>query len=333
MPRLDRLWYEIDAQTQGFDRGIVQSESRLKSFTEYAKSNPVAVLGALGVAATLAGAKLAQMAAGFERQMAMVKTVLDPTQASLADLSQGVKDLFRDLPIDSIEELTKGLYDIISSGINAGKAMEFLRVASDAAIGGATSVAVAVDGLTTAVNAFKGDALSVEQASDIMFQTVNKGKVTFAELSKAMGQGAAIAAGTGVSFADLNASVAQLSLGGLDAAMSMVGVRSAIVNILKPNEQFVKQFPEIAREFNRTKLAAVGFTGFLSELSVAAKGNSEVFTRLFSDVQGFNAVMALTANDGGAALRGMLKDVEGAAGAAGNAARILGASRQKSRWR
>lgn len=319
MPRLDRLWYEIDAQTQGFDKGILQSQTRLESFTEYARTHPVAVLGALGVAATLAAAKLASMAAQFQHEMAKINTVLDTSQASLGSLADGIDATFTSMPIQNIEELTKGMYDIISSGVDAGKAVEFLGVASKAAVGGVTSVAVAVDGLTTAVNAFRGEGLTVARASDVMFQAVNKGKIEFAELSHAMGLGAAIAAGTGVKFTDLNAAVAQLSLGGLSAEMAMVGVRSAIVNILKPSSEFAQKFPEIAHEFNRAKLESAGFIGFLTELKERSKGNQEVFTQLFSDVQGFNAVTALM-TDGGKAATKMLGDMEHSAGAADTAA-------------
>lgn len=323
MPRLDRLWYEIDAETKGFDQGVLQAQDRLKSFTEYAAGNPMAVLGALGVAATLVGIKLAKMAMDFQQQMAMVDTVLDPTQASLKDLTAQVLELNESLPIQNINELTKGLYDIVSSGIDAGKSIEFLNVASKAAVGGVTQVSTAVDGLTTAVNAFRSQGLTVERASDVMFQTVNKGKVTFAELSHSMALGASIAAGMGIKFEDLNAAVAQLSLGGMDARMSMVGVRSAIVNIIKPTEDFARSFPQIAAEFNRAKLESRGFIGFLSDLVVASKGNSEVFVKLFQDVQGFNAVMALT-TDGGVAMNKMLKDVEGSAGAADAAMAKMG---------
>lgn len=325
MPRLDRLWYEIDAETKGFDNGILQSEQRLKSFAEYAAGHPVAVLGALGVAATLAGYKLAQMAASFEHEMTKVSTVLDGADLSVEELSAAVLELNASLPIENVKELTKGLYDVVASGIPAANAVNFLNAAAKAAVGGVTQVSTAVDGLTTAVNAFRTQGLTVERASDVMFQTVLKGKVTFGELSQSMALGASIAASMGIKFEDLNAAVAQLSLGGMDARMAMVGIRSAIVNILKPSEEFQRTFPHIAAEFNRAKLEARGFTGFLTDLVAASKGNSEVFTKLFMDVQGFNAVMALT-TDGGKAMNEMLKSVENSAGAADEAARKMGST-------
>jgi TP901 family phage tail tape measure protein len=203
--RLDRLFYTIDAETKGFDEGILKSGEKLRTFVEYAKGNPLVVLGALGAAAAVAAYKVEQMGAAFAHEMAKVQTVARGTKQELDNLGRGVLGVFTSLPVERVEDLTHGLYDIISAGIDASKSIEFLGIAAQAAVGGVTDVSTAVDGLTSVVNAYRQQQLGVKQASDEMFAAVRLGKTTFGELSQHMGQTVAIAAGANVAFADVAA--------------------------------------------------------------------------------------------------------------------------------
>lgn len=320
--RIERLYYEIAAETKAFDEGLLQSQGKLKAFLDFAKAHPAAVFGALAAAATATAAKLTAMAAEFQHEMQKVQTVVQGSTAQLGALGEGIKTIFRSLPIQDIRELTQGMYDITSSGIAAGDAIGFLDTASKAAVGGVTQVNVAVDGLTSAFNAFRAQGLTVEQISDEMFAAVAAGKTTFAELAQYMGQTSAVAAAASVSLADVLAATAQLTLGGVKTADAMVGVKSAIVNILRPTDEFKQKYAALAKEFDAAKLAQLGFVGFLLELEKAAKGNSDVFRTLFSDVQGFAAVSGLM-KDRGLAVAAMLDKVKASAGATDQAARTM----------
>jgi TP901 family phage tail tape measure protein len=322
MPRLDRLWYEIDSETKGFEEGIARSDQKLRAFTEYAKGHPLIVLGALGAAATVAGVKLAKMAADFERQMAKVQTVAQGSKQQLDDLANGVLATFQSLPVGSLDELTQGLYDIVSSGIEAGKSIEFLNVAAQGAIGGMTSVATSVDALTSIVNAYREQNLDATTAQDIMFQAVNKGKLSYEELAGSIGNVVGIAATMGISLEDLLAAVAQLTLGGIRASEAMNGVRQAITSILRPTEKFRELFPELAAEFNEGKLRGEGFVQFLLDLEKAARGNSKVFSTLFSDVDGYKVALALL-KDQGVGVAAMQRELANAGGAAAAAAETM----------
>ncbi len=270
-------------------------------------------LAGIGVsAAGLVGA-VAQ-AAVFEKQMALVATVVDTTRTSIKQLSAGVLETFGNIPVGSLNELTSGLYDILSAGVPAAKALDLLDVAARAAIAGVTSTKVSVDGLTTVLAAFKREGLTAAQASDSLFQAVNVGKITFEELASSIGTVAPVAASYNIKLNDILASTAQLTLGGLGAAESFTAIRSAITNIIQPTEKFRAAFPALAKEFNATKLEAVGFTQFLLDFNKATGGSKEALNALFTDVQGKVGVFSLLA-DGGAAVAAQLKTMEGATGA------------------
>lgn len=280
-----------------------------------------AAVGGVGLL-TAAFGNAVRQAQAFEKQMALVNTVLDTTQMDLASLSSGVRDLFARLPVSSMEELTKGLYDIISSGIPAGEALKFLDVSARAAIAGVTSTATAVDGLTSAVNAWRGMGLTVEQAADQMFEAVNIGKMTFGELANSMGMIAPIAASYNVAMSDVIGSMAQLTLNGMDARMAAIAIRSAMVNILNPAGKLAEIAPALAKEFNAAKLETVGWTRFLQEFFTVTKGNKDLLNALFTDVQGKVGVFSTLA-DGGERAAEMVSRVANASGAANTATQKL----------
>ena len=61
------------------------------------------------------------------------------------------------------------LYQAISAGVPTDNVVDFMRIASAAAIGGVTDLETAVDGITSVVNAYGAENVSAQQASDLLF--------------------------------------------------------------------------------------------------------------------------------------------------------------------
>lgn len=322
MPRLQTLWYELEWRAGHFDKNVLQSRKGLKDFTDFASQNMIPVIGAIGTAAALTAAKLAQFAVDYQKQLAQVRTVTDTTKVSLEQLSRGILRTFSDLPVENLNELTKGLYDILSAGIPATEALELLDTAARSAVGGVTDVSTAVNALTAVLNAYKNAGLTATEASDQLFQAVAKGDFTFGELAEAIGQVAPIASGVGVSLRDVLAAMAQITLSGQSVSQAAIGVRSALVNILNPTGKLAEQFPELAKQFNRTRLAGDGFIKFLLDFNKAANGNKAALDALFTDVQGKVAVYALL-KDSGQGVAQTLDAITNSAGSAESATKTM----------
>lgn len=144
----------------------------------------------------------------FQKQLAEISTMLDenvePTMAGFrAEIMKMAVEFGQ-----SKEVLTKGLYDILSAGIAAGDGITVLRVAARAAIGGVTDAAVAVDGLTTVMNAYGLSADEATRVSDLMFLTVKEGKITYEELAENIGKIAPVAKAANVPLEDMFAMLA-----------------------------------------------------------------------------------------------------------------------------
>ena len=192
-----------------FQRGISSAIAGVKKLgrvtlsvsKSLAKFGKKAFLGfAIGLIAAI------KHAHSFRVEMAGVSVML-------GDNAHLTKEMSREIGIlsatfgEAKNVLAKGLYDILSAGAPAAEAMEFLEVALRAAIGGATDTATSVDALTTVINAYGLAASDAGRVSDIMFQIVKDGKVTYAELAENIGKLAPIAKVAGLTLEELGATL------------------------------------------------------------------------------------------------------------------------------
>lgn len=295
---LARLFVTLEAETKGLQNDLDRSERALGRIGDFILKNPVAALGSLAAAAGVAAIKLASMAADFEQSMTEVGTLVDKNSVDMQQLADDVLGLFRSLPVSSLQDLTQGLYNVISAGIPAGDAIDFLRVAAEAAVGGVTDVNTAVDGLTTATNAFTSQGVTATEAADAFFVAVRAGKTTFGELSGEIGNVAGLANSLGVSLDDLLANTSALTLGGLKTSEAMNALRQVLANVAKPTAELRKEYPQLAKDFDLAALKSKGLTQFMLDLGQRLAGNSDAAVKMFGSVEALNAVLTVTANDG-----------------------------------
>lgn len=240
-------------------------------------------IGGLGLFALVRATKSAvATAAEFGREMATVGTMLTmQTEHHLPEFSREIRRMTVEFGQGS-KTLTKGAFDILSASISAADAMEVLRVSAKAAVGGVTETGIAVDGITTLLNAYGLEADQAEQVSDRMFATVKRGKITFAELAANIGKVAPMARAAGMGMEDMLAGIATLTRQGLSAEESTTRLVAII-----------KQMPEAAGDLE--KLVS-GFRGMnLGEImrilpeSRAASG----MAALAADIEGLTRDMGL----------------------------------------
>ena len=163
--------------------------------------------GALAAGAALAA--MVKMGNQFRQQMALVNTMLPSGATQMRVFSKEVIRLSAELGIAK-STLAEGLYQTLSAGVPADNALTFLTEAAKAAVGGATEVSTAVDGLTSVMNAYGIEAKNVTEVSDIMFAIVRDGKTTYEQLADNISKVAPIAKVAGVTLRELGATIAAL---------------------------------------------------------------------------------------------------------------------------
>lgn len=263
--------------------------------------NPVSTaLKGLGVAGAAAGAGIAGIAVkgvqefvGFEKQMAEVFTLLPGiTQDAMADMSAQALATSKEFGILP-EEIVPALYSALSAGVPADNVFDFLGTASEASIGGITSLETAVDGITSVVNAYGSEAISAGSASDIMFTAVRLGKTNFEELSSSLFNVIPTAASLGVGFEDVAAQMAVMTAQGVPTSVATTQLRAALVEASKGGTKLDEAFKKLTGQ-SFAQLIESGMTSTEAFEQLRGSMSDQEFKDLFGSVEALNAVLATT---------------------------------------
>lgn len=290
-------------------RNLAQEMSQLGSQMSIGLTLPLTALTGFATKAAM----------DFESAMAKVWTIADMTRGELGAVASQIEDMSTTIP-QSAKQLAEGLYDAIGSGItDVAEAMQVLEVAAKAGQAGVTSTAVAMDALTSTINAYGMAASDASQLADVMFRAMDRGKLTFEEIAGNLGQVISTAAVAGVQFEEVAAAFATLTKGGVGAAEAATAINQTILSIIQPSQQAAQYAEQLGIEFNAAALEAKGLSGVLEDVYRATGGNIEAMTTLFSNVRALKGALGLTRND----MQDYTEDLEAMATASGAAERAF----------
>ena len=268
----------LRAKTGAFDKAMKKSGKRVNTFARSVKG----AMGALGIAAGAAGLgfflrSAVTAAADFTKQMALVNTMLDSTSGKfMPEFTKAIRDLSVEFG-QAKDVLAKGLFDILSAGIDASKALDVLTVATKAAIGGVSDTAVAVDGLTTVLNSYSFAADRATEVSDLMFKIVKEGKITFDELAENIGKLAPIAKAAGLTLNEMGAIIATV-VKVEKSERAMTALRAALNTTAKAGKSLI----QTVRELRGASLKTILDAGFTARSAVAISiltGNVDILNK------------------------------------------------------
>lgn len=188
----------------------------------------------LGAGIIGAGVVAVKWAVDFQAQMNTINTVAQVTPTRLDAIGKSIIGLAEKTGT-GIADLTSAYYDLVSAGISAADAQDVLVQANELAIGGLGTTKEAVDLLTTAINAYGGDAKKAADYTDYLSQAVAEGKVTTSQLAGSFSQVAIIASTYKIGVDQLAASFGYLTQQGMAAGDVAAYMRQAISALIKPN--------------------------------------------------------------------------------------------------
>ena len=276
--------------------------------------------------AITAFAELSDTFKEFNEAMAYTNTIAQLTDENLTKLTAQVRALSVQLG-KSASEMAMGLYDIYSSGFEGAQAMKVLKTATEGAIAGMTTTAIAAKGLMAVMNAYNrktgADAVDI---MDSMFKTVDKGVITFKELATEIGSVTAIAAPLGVSFDEIGAAMSEMTIRGINAAESATALEGLLRSIMKPADgakEAIKklnaQNKDLNFQWDIATLRSKKLKGMLEGLAEAAQGNYEAIGEIIPSIRGTRAAMVLATGD----VEGFTKMLEEQADRAGSTAAAM----------
>jgi len=271
--------------------------------------------GAVAGGAALAGAGVAALKMGmdFEKTMAEVKTLMpDISEKAFGKMKDDVLDFSKEMGI-ATDQAVPALYQAISAGVPKENVMEFMTVASKAAIGGVTDLETAVDGITSVINAYGVENISAAKAADVMFTGVRLGKTTFEELSASLYNVVPMASAAGISFEEVTAALASLTAQGVPTAQATTQLRAAIQALAAPTEAQSKLMEELGLDFSASRLESIGLVGAFDELNTATGGNMEQMRKLVGSTEALMAILGLSGEQA-AAFKDAIAEAEEATG-------------------
>ena len=336
MTKLGEVFVEVtgnaDPLAKSIDDALSGVEDRAAGFGdrfESALTGPVAKGAAAvgGAAAVAIGAGVTQ-AINLDGQLREVVTLFGETggaaEASVKGLQAPVRDLSTTIGIAQ-SEITDGLYQAISAGVPRENVFQFLETAGRFAIGGVTDTETAVDGLTTAINAFGLDSADAESVADSFFAAVQGGKTNAEELSASLFNVAPSASAAGLSLQETLAATAALTASGVPTSVATTQIRAAIEELNDPSREVAQVFEELTGKTFREFTAQGGtLEEALGIIGDAASDSGMQIGELFGSVQASAAATTLY-NDASGAFANNLNLQADAAGAAANAYELVAA--------
>lgn len=280
----------LDRSLGRVEKSIKNAGNGLADFGKRASlSATLPIVGALGLAT--------KAAVDFDRQMQNVNSITGASADELAATSDKVIEISKRLP-QSASVLAAGLYDISSSGFAGADGLKVLESAAAAASAGLTDTATSSKGITAVLNAYGLAAEDSGRISDVLFQTVNKGVVTFEELAASLGDFVGTASQAGVSIEEASAALATMTLSGISGAEAATSLNQVFRALIDPSDAMAAKLSELGLGLNSLKDPAIGLQGVMEALRKATGGNIAELVKLFPEIRGARGALALMADDG-----------------------------------
>ncbi len=235
----------------------------------------------------------------FDKQLRNVNSLAQLSEKSFQGLSKEVINLTDNSQIkEGATGLTKAMYQLVSSGFDVAEALEMAGVASKAASAGMTNTETAVTGLSALMNAYNEKTLqdSIDY-SDKLFKVVDKGVISFEQLTANLGTVAATASAAKVPFNDVGAAFISLTRAGINASESETAINNLIRAIIDPSKEASETAKKLGIDLNAIGLESLGLEGIMKQLATATGGNVDILAKLIPEARAFKAAATLAKDE------------------------------------
>lgn len=230
----------------------------------------------------------------FQKQLSTVNTLLKVSREELNKYA----DSFIDLSIKtgaSKEDIAKGAYQALSSGIKKEDLVDFLETASKTAMAGQTTAETSIKTISSIMNAYKMEAREAGEIADWLLTVQNKGVTTVGELGAHLADVTAISAPLKISLNDVGAALAQITQNGNNTAKSTTMLKTMFNELSKEGQQAADIFTKISGQSFRDFIAKGGdLQGALNIMADHAKKTNKSIVDLFGSVEAGSAALNLT---------------------------------------
>lgn len=295
------------ALTKSFDQQLSAFSQKTTKFgREFTTGVSLPVAGLAGVAT--------KSFSGFESSMTKITGLVGVSREQTQAWSGDVRQIAQEFGITG-KEAADALYFITSSGLQGSQAIDALRISAKASAAGLGETSVIADLVTSSLNAYAGTGLTAAKATDVLTAAVRTGKSEPDELANSMGRVLPISANLGVSFDQVAAAMAAMSLTGTDADEAATQLRGILNALLKPSVQAEEALGAVGLSSAelRKQIAEKGLLPTLKTLVSTLGDDSAATALVFDDTRALTGAMNLLGKNSGQT-EAIFKDVAAASG-------------------
>ena len=280
-------------------RNVGNYKSVLGSATKMIKTFGAGMIGATaaigGFSRLMRAAKTASEE--FEKGFVTVLTLLDKAQISEFGgmLKIGADEVIKKYGL-AVDDASKALFDVISAGVEAGDAIEFLDAAARLAIGGNSDLSSVVLGVTKIMNAYALESSDAVKITEALFAAQKVGQTTVQELGVSIGTTTGIASQAGVGFDELLSVFAVLTKRLKNTDEAATAITATITALMKADKMpaVSEAFKKAGIEAGTAALQQNGLFETLVQITNATADDIDVLTELIPNIRALKGVGALT---------------------------------------
>ena len=238
-----------------------------------------------------AGGATAKFALDFDTTLRRVVGLTDVTAAQIGGIRDQILALGADIG-KTPQDLAQAFYFVASAGFEADEAFKVLEISAKASAAGMGETQDIAKILGAAINAYGKENLTAAQAGDILTAAVSDGAAEADAFAAVLGRVIPVSASMGVSFDQVTAALAAMTLSGVDADEAATQLRQIFVSLLKPTTEAESALSGLglSSEGLRKQLQEQGLLATLRTLDDRFAGNSAAIAEVFGNVRALTGV-------------------------------------------
>ncbi|GED58426.1 phage tail tape measure protein [Brevibacillus formosus] len=202
-----------------------------------------------GVAAGTAAVGVAfsslDKAMDYEAQLSSIKALTGASNEEMKRMSDLAMEMGSSTKYSSLQA-AQGIEELLKAGLTpAAVQAGGLQHALNLATAGGLELADAAEIMSTALNAYKRDTLTAEQASNILAGTANASATSVQELRYSLSAVSAVAAGVGMTFKDTNTALGLFANSGIKGSDSGTSLKTMLSNLQPTTKDQIELFKRL----------------------------------------------------------------------------------------
>lgn len=234
----------------------------------------------------------------FDFQLRQINTISKETESGLANIGNTILEVSAKYG-KSAEDVAKAMFAITTATIKGAGALEVLKNAAKLAVAGNTDLEGSAQLLSRVIKAYGKSAYESSHLVDVLYKTQERGITTVRELNADLGKVVGTAAAASVSFEELNAAVATLTVRGLKTNIATTALNSLLLKLSSDTEKLNPIFQRLGYESTSVALQQLGLAGTMQRLQQATGGTSAGLIQLGFNFRDIRAATILANDVGG----------------------------------